>query len=106
VIKIQNLTSGLLVISLSGHTLEVHSLIDLKSDYLASASYDCTIKVWNFITGICLKTLKSHALSIYSLALVNNYTLLSGSLDGTVKIWDLENILRNTTIQLEFSKSQ
>jgi WD40 repeat protein len=101
-IKIRNLTSGLLVIALSGHTLGIQSLIEIKSIYLASASYDGTIKIWNHVKGKCLQTLEGHFISVYSLVLLNNFTLLSGSLDKTLKKWHLIEILSSPTNKVEY----
>jgi WD40 repeat protein len=101
-IRIINVTSGVLVNSLSGHRQQVLYLIELKADYLASGSLDSSVKIWNYKSGECVRTLKNHANMVLCLGWLIHDRLLSGSADKTLKIWTLSTVFANQTTNLEF----
>jgi WD40 repeat protein len=105
-VKIWDVTTGLLVNSLSGHTNKIASLVNLNSKHLASGSHDGQIRIWNYHNGACLRTFKSHLQTVSSLSLFKNGNLLlSASLDRTVKIWALKNVLKSDPKRkLEYGK--
>jgi WD40 repeat protein len=80
--------------SLLGHRDKVTSLVGLKNDHLASASYDRSVKVWNYRNGTLVKSLVSHSDYVYTLVfLKNENSLLSGSVDRTIKKWNLSLLI-------------
>ena len=85
-IRTWNVTTGLTIKTLTGHTNPVHSLVVLQDGTLASGSFDGTIRIWNVTSGLTIKTLIVHA----SLALISDGALASGSWDGTIRIWSLK----------------
>jgi WD40 repeat protein len=105
-INIWNVTVGVKVHSLRGHSSEIYALVNIKSGILASASLDGTVKIWNYYqNGTCLKTLKGHLNTILSLVFLPNDTLMSGSLDRTLKLWNVSRILSSNQIEnLKYGK--
>ena len=57
-IKIWNISTGLLIRTLLGHTGELYGLIILNNGFICSGSGDTTIKFWEPNSGECIKTLK------------------------------------------------
>jgi WD40 repeat protein len=110
-IKIWNITTCLLRMSLRGHTQALHSIVNLKNDHLASASRDKTIKIWNHQNGLLLETLRDHSNTVFDLALLisdgDNASLASVSADRTLKIWNLSDVFKypNKTNMTEYGKS-
>jgi hypothetical protein len=74
-------------ITLSGHRLDVYSVIQLSDGRLASGSMDHTVKIWNVINGTCERTLSGPVCYVIQLA---DGRLASGSYH-TVKIWNVTN---------------
>lgn len=61
-----------------------------NSQYLASASNDCTIKVWDLNAGTLKHTLSGHIDPVNTIAVTSDGKyVISGSDDCTVKIWDI-----------------
>jgi WD40 repeat protein len=100
VIKIWNVSVGLTINTLKGHTRQISALVNIKSDILASGSLDGTVRIWNHQNGTCLKTLTGHLNTILGLVwLHHNGILLSGSLDRTLKFWHVTRIVSNNQIE-------
>jgi len=69
-IRIWNVTSGINIKILTGHTGSVRSLVVLPSGLLASGSNDKTIRIWNVTSGINIKILTGHIGSVRSLVVL------------------------------------
>jgi WD40 repeat protein len=85
-IKIWDPQSGILKMTLIGHSNYVRSFALLSDDSLASGSKDGTIKIWNTTTGQLNKTIKDQN-DIYSLAVMSNGYLAIGGFNQ-IRIWD------------------
>ena len=58
-IKIWNLTKGICIQTLLGHSSNVTSIrVNGQNNTLASVSYDGTIKIWNLKTCECVETIE------------------------------------------------
>jgi WD40 repeat protein len=95
IIRVWNITSGLEILKLNGHTSQVNILLSLESDLIVSGSWDASIRVWNLTTGqnqyIFNKTNGGHVGgTITALTLLKNGLLASaGGGDFDIRIWDL-----------------
>jgi len=96
-IKIWDLLNGTCIMTLTGHTYPVSSIV-VTDDNIISGSNDATIKIWNLSDGKIISTLTGHTNSVNSVALFvhsignNKYKrIISGSSDKTIKVWDLLN---------------
>jgi WD40 repeat protein len=71
-----------------GHQGPVNA-IQLKGDYLVSASSDALIKLWEVSTGNLIREFAGHK---HGLACVqfDGKTIVSGSNDHTIRVWDAE----------------
>ncbi|MTJ10276.1 serine/threonine-protein kinase [Anabaena sp. UHCC 0204] len=89
---LKNITSAILVNTLTGHFDGVNSLaISPDGKILVSGSGDKKIKIWNLPTGKLKSTLTGHKTSISYLAVTPDArTLVSASWDDTIKIWNLQ----------------
>jgi WD40 repeat protein len=103
IIKIWNVTTGLLVNSLHGHFDQVSSLINLNSRYLACGSNDGAIIVWDYQNGALVKSYTNHSDTVNCLVFLNNRNLLlSTSSDRTLKVWNLTNVWsKNKSIKFQ-----
>lgn len=97
-IKVWNVSAGVCVATLSGHTERVFALTLLSNGFLVSGSFDNTIKIWDVSQGRCVSTLSGHMNTVNpltprngvnALTLLSNGFLASGSGDKTIKVWDL-----------------
>ncbi len=93
-IKIWNLQTGTLQLTLFGHRQPIRSLAisayhsHNKSQFIASGSHK--IKLWDLSTGESFQTLFGHKQWVSCLAISTDArTLISGSEDTTIRIWDL-----------------
>ena len=90
-IKIWNIDTGECILTLTGHSQEIHSLQLLANNQLASGSSDMTIKIWDMNLGECIRTLIGHSGWIVSLELLPNNKIASGSGDSFIKIWNVDS---------------
>lgn len=90
-IKIWDLASGTLKLSLTGHIHNVRAVkIHPHLKYLFSAGEDNQLKCWDLESNKVIRHYHGHLSGIYSLALHPTLPLLfSGSRDATVKVWDI-----------------
>ncbi|MDJ0618656.1 MAG: NB-ARC domain-containing protein [Calothrix sp. MO_192.B10] len=90
-IKLWNISTGVCLKTLYGHTKEVYCIsFNVKENLLASGSVDETIKIWNLSTGECIKTLLGHTNKVWSVVFTNDgKNLVSSSADKTIKLWDI-----------------
>ncbi len=87
----KNITSAILVNTLTGHSDGVDSLaISPDGKILVSGGGDKSIKIWNLPTGKLKSTLTGHSSGVSYLAITPDAnTLVSASWDDTIKIWYL-----------------
>ena len=88
--KLWDVTRGVEVASLAGHTAEIVSLnFNTAGDRIITGSFDHTTKVWDTATGRCLHTLAGHRGEISSTQFdFSGELCISGSIDRTCKIWN------------------
>jgi WD40 repeat protein len=90
-IIVWNVTNATIVESLKGHTAYVTSLVLVKSDLLATGSYDMTIRLWNLTSFSLQKIIKDeHDRIECLLSLQNGQQLASGHGDSIINIWSVE----------------
>ncbi|KAH8048648.1 hypothetical protein JL721_11894 [Aureococcus anophagefferens] len=107
--KVWDLTSGLCVRTLVGHTnsYDTHKgrpVAPSKNGVFAAcvtpdgmraltASGDETAKVWDLASGLCVRTLVGHTGLVWSACVTpDGMRALTASSDGTVKVWDLTDL--------------
>jgi WD40 repeat protein len=88
-INTYNISDGILVSSLKGHTSDVWDLVQLSADLLASSSVDRTVRIWNLTTNTCKFIITGHTNTVWGLKLITPIVLASGSDDRTIKLWDI-----------------
>jgi len=65
--------------------------VDVKNDYVVSASMDGTIRVWSKKQNSCIKTLEGHLRSVETVQFSpEGNRIVSSSLDGTIREWDVK----------------
>lgn len=89
-IKIWVLSTGNVILTLSGHTNEVSSLAwSPNGSEIASASWDGCLEIWSTTTAECISTLKSDNKLLNAVAWSpDNARLATASLDGIITVWD------------------
>jgi F-box and WD-40 domain protein MET30 len=87
-IKIWNTETGVLVRTLTGHTMGVKSLV-FDDNKLISGGLDGTIKVWNMRSGENISTYTGHREGVLSVDIFNKI-IVSGSADKTIKVWRVD----------------
>mmetsp|Transcript_27344 Transcript_27344/g.63059 ORF Transcript_27344/g.63059 Transcript_27344/m.63059 type:complete len:493 (-) Transcript_27344:53-1531(-) len=94
-IKIWDLASGTLKLSLTGHVSTVRALaISDRHPYLFSASEDVEVKCWDLEQNMAVRNYHGHLNGVYSLALHPTLNILAtGGRDATVRIWDMRTKL-------------
>jgi WD40 repeat protein len=76
------------LVTFTGHTGRVFSLIKLRDGSIVSASEDNTLRHWS-IDGQCLAQLEGHQAGITQVIQQKSGILMSASEDGTLRHWDL-----------------
>jgi WD40 repeat protein len=89
-VKLWEIASGKLHMTLDDHNADVHSVVfSPNGKYLASGSHDFTVKLWEVATGNLLRTFK-HGYMVSGVAFSGHGQFLASScFDGTAKIWDV-----------------
>jgi WD40 repeat protein/serine/threonine protein kinase len=89
-VKVWDVRTGQELITLKGHTSDVHSVaFSPEGSRLATGSDDSTVRVWGTRTGQERFTLSGHVGPVTCVAFRPDGILLaSGSRDQTVKLWD------------------
>ncbi len=90
-IKIWDLASGELKLSLTGHISPVRGIaISDRHPYLFSAGEDRVVKCWDLETNRVIRQYGGHLSGIYSLALHPTLDLIvTGGRDATARVWDM-----------------
>lgn len=91
VIKVWDLLSKTVLLSLSGHKSAITVLkFDSTGTRMVSGSRDSDIIMWDLIGEVGLYKLRSHRDAISGIWLDDDNWLISTSIDGLIKIWDLK----------------
>jgi pleiotropic regulator 1 len=90
-IKIWDLASGTLKLSLTGHVSAVRDIaISDRHPYLFSASEDCEIKCWDLEQNMVVRNYHGHLSGVYCIALHPTLNILAtGGRDSSVRVWDM-----------------
>jgi pleiotropic regulator 1 len=90
-IKIWDLASGTLKLSLTGHIATVRGLaISDRHPYLFSASEDCEVKCWDLEQNMVIRNYHGHLSGVYCVKLHPTLNILAtGGRDSSVRIWDM-----------------
>jgi WD40 repeat protein len=86
-IRLWNLQSGSLIVTLTGHTSKVFGGTFVSDIKLVSGSLDKTLKVWDLNTGKCQKTFLALS-SCYDLENLTEDVCVSCHFDCTLRLWD------------------
>ncbi|KAI1124903.1 wd-repeat protein [Nemania abortiva] len=90
-ILIYELSTGVHMHSLRGHTDSIHCITYTPDSRILSGSSDHSCKVWDTSNGVCLRTLAGHGRSVRAVSSGPDGRRFSSlSLDEAVKIWDIE----------------
>lgn len=90
-IKIWDLASGTLKLSLTGHISTVRGLaISDRHPYLFSASEDCEVKCWDLEQNMVIRNYHGHLSGVYCVKLHPTLNILAtGGRDSSIRIWDM-----------------
>lgn len=90
-IKIWDLASGTLKLSLTGHVSTVRGLaVSPRHPYLFSAGEDKLVKCWDLETNKVIRHYHGHLSAVYSLALHPTIDLLvTAGRDSSARVWDM-----------------
>jgi WD40 repeat protein len=92
VIRLQDASSGLVRLSLTGHVGPVYSMAYRPDGKVfASAGWDRVIRLWDAGAGDLLHSLEGHSSDVWAVAFdPDSKTLASAGQDGTVRLWDAQ----------------
>ena len=90
-IKIWDLASGQLKLTLTGHISAVRGLaVSPRHPYLFSCGEDKMVKCWDLETNKVIRHYHGHLSGVYSLSLHPTVDVLcTGGRDGVVRVWDM-----------------
>ncbi|KAJ6000930.1 hypothetical protein N7481_001339 [Penicillium waksmanii] len=90
-IKIWNMATGNLRLTLTGHISTVRGLaVSPRHPYLFSCGEDKMVKCWDLETNKVIRHYHGHLSGVYTLALHPNLDLLvTGGRDGVCRVWDM-----------------
>ena len=90
-IKIWNLATGSLRLTLTGHISTVRGLaVSSRHPYLFSCGEDKMVKCWDLETNKVIRHYHGHLSGVYTLALHPRLDLLvTGGRDGVARVWDM-----------------
>ncbi|KAI6949350.1 Pre-mRNA-splicing factor [Hortaea werneckii] len=90
-IKIWDLATGTLKVTLTGHISTVRGLaVSPRHPYLFSCGEDKMVKCWDLETNKVIRHYHGHLSGVYTLALHPTLdVLMTGGRDGVVRVWDM-----------------
>ena len=90
-IKIWDLASGSLKLTLTGHISTVRGLaVSPRHPYLFSCGEDKMVKCWDLETNKVIRHYHGHLSGVYTLSLHPNLdVLVTGGRDGVARVWDM-----------------
>ncbi|KAF2153093.1 WD40 repeat-like protein [Myriangium duriaei CBS 260.36] len=90
-IKIWDLATGTLKLTLTGHISTVRGLaVSPRHPYLFSCAEDKKVKCWDLETNKVIRDYHGHLSGVYSLSLHPTLDVLcTGGRDGVVRVWDM-----------------
>jgi len=90
-IKIWDLASGKLRLTLTGHISAVRSLcVSERHPYLFSAGEDKQVRCWDLETNKTIRSYHGHLSGVYSMALHPSIdVLITGGRDSVARVWDM-----------------
>ncbi|EMD01217.1 hypothetical protein BAUCODRAFT_60799 [Baudoinia panamericana UAMH 10762] len=90
-IKIWDLATGTLKLTLTGHISTVRGLaVSPRHPYLFSCAEDKMVKCWDLETNKVIRHYHGHLSGVYTLALHPTLDVLcTGGRDGVVRVWDM-----------------
>ena len=88
-IRIWDVSSGICIAVLTGHTDSINTLVVLKNGNIVSGSNDNTIRIWDALTTKCIAIYSENNSPVRALTLLPNGQLVSGSNDNIIRIWDI-----------------
>ena len=90
-IKIWDLASGTLKLTLTGHISTVRGLaVSPRHPYLFSCGEDKMVKCWDLETNKVIRHYHGHLSGVYTLSLHPTLNVLcTGGRDGVVRVWDM-----------------
>ncbi|KAI9883219.1 MAG: pre-mRNA-splicing factor prp46 [Watsoniomyces obsoletus] len=90
-IKIWDLASGSLRLTLTGHISTVRGLaVSARHPYLFSCGEDKTVKCWDLETNKVIRHYHGHLSGVYTLSLHPTLdVLVTGGRDGVARVWDM-----------------
>jgi hypothetical protein len=97
-INLWNITSGLVILTLKGHSSVITSLELLHDKILVSGSVDTKIKLWNTTNGQLIMTLSNDKKYSTCFTVLKDGRLVSGSNEGTIIIWNKNTYQVNKTL--------
>lgn len=92
-IKIWDLASGTLKLTLTGHISTVRGLaVSPRHPYLFSCAEDKKVKCWDLETNKVIRDYHGHLSGVYTLSLHPTLDVLcTGGRDGVVRVWDMRS---------------
>ena len=90
-IKVWDLASGSLRLTLTGHTEQVTGLVvSERHPYLFSCGLDKTVKCWDLEYNKVIRSYHGHLSGVYGIALHPRLdVLVTGGRDSSVRVWDV-----------------
>jgi len=89
-IHILSTNTGVLDVTLAGHTSGVLRLKFISDVKLASCELDAHTRIWNAVTGECLHSLGDESSRVLSLDVLSSGHLVAIDVEGTANVWDSE----------------
>lgn len=92
-IKIWDLASGTLKLTLTGHISTVRGIaVSSRQPYLFSCGEDKMVKCWDLETNKVIRHYHGHLSGVYTLALHPTLdVLVTGGRDGVARVWDMRS---------------
>ncbi|KAL0486658.1 pre-mRNA splicing factor prp46 [Acrasis kona] len=90
-IKVHDLASGQLKLTLTGHISAIRGLaVSARHPYLFSVGEDKTVKCWDLEKNKCVRQYHGHLSAVYCCALHPTLdVLVTGGRDSSARVWDL-----------------